>query len=328
MTLPMFANAAPVAPDPLLYGVEMPRIATFFPMGHAVEIATNSSAIETAAGKLWSRYPKLEAGAPVRLRVAVAAHEARLPPQPEMPRGQEHLVSIVHGTENFAVADLAQGFSFACLTQDVAEDQSSVTWYFLEPLVYLLLAARHFSQVHASCVMRNGRAVLLCGDSGTGKTCLAYACARVGWSLVSGDATQIVRASAGRIVTGRPFSIRFRESARQLFPELQRWPVRCGPNGKPDMEIDTADLKIDVAIGGQASHVIFLNRVRGAREASFHPVPFEEAFAQLDQAVVYGHEELRRQQRRSLAQLLELPALRLTYSDLNDAERALRGLLA
>ncbi len=179
----------------MLYSQELSRLTTVFPLGQTLEIATNSVAIQDAARSLWSRYPKLFESSPMSLRVAVADHDSERPHSTTVPRGQAHLVSLIRDSANFAIADLRQGFGFAWLTRDIASNRAAVISEFLEPLVYLMVLARHFAQVHASCVSLNGRAVVLCGDAGAGKTCLAYACARAGWQLISGDAIQIVRSS-------------------------------------------------------------------------------------------------------------------------------------
>jgi hypothetical protein len=323
----MIASATSSLSDPLLYDTDLCHEFTLFPMGQAVEISTNSSAIEDAALALWSRYPPLFDSPAITLRVAVSEQEAAEPLPAPVPRGQGHLVSIIRNAENFGIADLRQGFGYASFTRDVAANGSALSWDFLEPLVYLMVAARHFAQVHASCISLGGRAVLLCGDSGAGKTCLAYACALAGWRFISGDAVQIVRSSKGRDLIGRPHAIRFRESARWLFPELRSHQPRRSAHGKLDIEVDTTELAVSTALEARASHVVFLKRESGVGRPSFSTVSFEEAFARLEQVVLYGDETLRAAQRQSLAELLRCPALRLTYSDLNGAEQALRGLV-
>jgi hypothetical protein len=322
----MLASAS--VPDPLLYQSPLPLVTNYFPLGYGLELATNSDDIARAAARLWSRYPMISDTPPVRLRVAVSRENAGHPPVPAVPRGHEHLVMMTHGTENFAVCDLAQGLSFACLTRDVAANISYAKHHFLEPLAYLMLGARHFTMVHAACVAWNGRAVLLCGDSGSGKTCLAYACARRGWTFLSGEATQIVRGSHDHSVVGRPFTIRFRETARTLFPELNGRRVAPGPNGKMDIEADTADLPLAVGLRAQASHVIFLERSPDACAAVLESMAFDDAFSHLEQAIMAGHTHLRMEQRKALAHFLTLPALRLRYSDADGAEGLLRALVA
>ena len=228
-----------VLQDPLGFDLPLPLRSRYYPMGFPLDLATNSEEILAAAGRIWEQFPANGREPAATLRVLVENCDARALVQPSMPRGQNHLVTMVHGPDNFAVCDLARSFTFVCLTQDVARDQSYIRYHFLEPAGYLMIDALHLSPVHASCVALNGRAVLLCGDAGAGKTSLAYACARKGWTYLSDDATHIVRGRADRAVVGRPFRIRFRESASLLFPELKRFTPERRPNGKLDIEVDT-----------------------------------------------------------------------------------------
>jgi hypothetical protein len=166
--------------DPLLYDAHLPLKATFHPMGHAVEIRSNSADVLRAAAKLWGRYPPLSDAEPVRIRVIVSAAQSGSLRRPWPPRGEGHLFSIVHGVDDFALADLSGGFAFASLSQDSVSNPAYFCYHFLEPLAYAMLAAWHFVLLHASCISRKDSAIVLCGDSGAGKTCLAYACAKRG----------------------------------------------------------------------------------------------------------------------------------------------------
>jgi serine kinase of HPr protein (carbohydrate metabolism regulator) len=61
--------------------------------------------------------------------------------------------------------------------------------------------------LHASCVAMDGRAVLLAGPSGSGKSDLALRLLDRGFMLVSDDRT-IVRKEGSRLVTSAPDSIK------------------------------------------------------------------------------------------------------------------------
>ena len=295
-------------------------------MGYRLLISTNSEFVHRTAARIWSRYPRLSNEPAVRLDISVTAGDAELLPPAPLFWGREHLFSIVADRSNFAAADLRTGAGFACFTQNVSGDY--LRYHFLEPLAYVLIAARYLTFTHASCVTLDGRAVLLCGDSGAGKTCLAFACARKGWTFLSGDATALVRGRTDYRVLGRPFEIRFRETARRLFPELQRYPRVMRPNGKDDIEIDTRDLQMKCDLEGTASHIVILERSHHPMPAVAEPVPREEALRHLEQAICFGDDSSRAEQLQSLAGLLALPTLRLRFHDLVSAERVLRSLVA
>ena len=325
-----------MTPDPLLYDVPLPHTQVCFPLGHGLKLATNSPEVAAAAHRMWSGYSKLSPSPPVTLHVAVSDRRAQLPAGSPLPRGQGHLISIVHGTENFAVCDLGEGFSFAWLSGNVASEHPDLTRYFLETLGYLMLVARHFALIHASCVSLNGRGILLCGDSGAGKTCLAYALARRGWTFVSGDTTQLPRNAAGPNavglnLVGRPESIHFRETARDLFPELGKHPARPTLGGKMDIEAATCELNIETELCAEADSLIFLDRAldRGPanRETTTRSVHPGEVTSYLEQMIFFGDPKLRAEQRRTLEQLLTVPAFRLTYRNFDEAEELLRLLV-
>jgi hypothetical protein len=313
--------------DPLEYDLALPLRSRYYPMGFPLDLATNSEDILACADRIWAQFPATSHQQAATLRVVVEDRDARVPAVPCMPRGQKHLVSIIHGPDNFAVCDLAGSFTFASLTRDVARNQPYVRYHFLEPAVYLMIDARHLSPLHASCVALNGRAILLCGEAGAGKTSLAYACARKGWTYLSDDATHIVRGRNGRAVVGRPLRIRFRESARRLFPELNRFTPELRPNGKLDIEAETHALGMDVAFESSASHLVFLNRQDETVSAGVAGFARIEATRRLQNLTCYGDETIRSEQNRALTEFLRLPIVELTYSDLDGAESVLRALV-
>jgi hypothetical protein len=310
--------------EPSRYNVDLPFRNTFYPAGHALEVSSNSADVLIAAAKLWQRYPALSDSQPLCLRIIDGGSYPDSVQQRLPPCGEGHLFSIVHGEHDFALADLSIGFAFASLSRETLEDCGLFRYYFLEPLVYAMLGARYFVFVHASCISRNGRAILLCGDSGSGKTCLAYACAGFGWDYVAGDALHVVRGHDNRTVIGRPFEIRFRESARRLFPELNRFGPAVRPNGKTDLEIDTAELSIPVALRSSARHIVF---IEPADVTLLEEYPTEQAMQAFVKTICYGSDQTRLEQRETLSRFTELPVWRLSYSEPDQAERALNLLL-
>ncbi len=294
-------------------------------MGFPVKIETNSQDVLTAASRAWASYPNLSAGEPVTVRVTVGGRATAEPAFDPKVEFDGAWMSISGDRGNRARADLSAGVAEIHLSEDVAADIDYVNYHFLKPVTYQLLAHPYFAFVHASCIALNDRAILLCGDASAGKTCLAFACARQGWTFLSGDATHLLHRSSDFCVAGRPFSIRFRESARDLFPELIAWPSSVRPNRKPCIEADTDKLNLRTALRAPASHIVFLER-RDIGIARIEEISADEACERLDVAVFFGDDEVRRGQRATLRHFASLPAVRLIYSDLSDAEAALRSL--
>lgn len=320
--------AFPAKPnDPLLYTLPLPFEGEFYPMGFPVRIATNYKPALSAARLMWSRFPKLFEQPPMRVKITVDADSHQgLPLEEPVLRGQEHLFSIVADRRNFVTADLNAGFGHVSITRVVAEDTAHLRYHFLEPLAYVLIAARHVAFVHAACVALDGRGVILCGSSGAGKTCLAYACARRGWTFVSGDAVAVLDGREDHRIAGRPFDIRFRHTATRLFPELERFPRVLRPSGKTDIEIDPEKLKLSCAVESKASHLVFLERTE-AGKPSLAAISAAEARNRLEESICFGDFSVRERHGRALERLARLPAVRLRYSGVDAAERALRSML-
>lgn len=313
--------------DPLGYDLPLPLTARYYPMGFPLEVATNSPEVIAAADWLWKQYPPVCGPGGAVLRVRVDDRDASAPLCDALPRGGNHLVAMVHGPENFAVCDLASSFTLVCLTRDVARDHAYVRYHFLEPAGCLMIDSRHLVPIHASCAALQDRAVILCGDSGAGKTSLAYQCARSGWTYLSDDAVHIVRGRTDHKVVGRPFRIRFRETARLLFPELNRFTPEFRPNGKLDFEIETATLGMSVALAGNAAHIVFLNRQSVPVNARLAPFARADAARRLGSLTCYGDDAVRSRQSRTLDEFLQLPVSELTYRGLEEAESILRTLI-
>jgi hypothetical protein len=312
--------------DPLLYDTPFPIRCTLFPFGFQANIVTNCEQIAIAAQESWGRYERTSDEPPVELRLAVSESTALEPPPPTMPSGQGHLIANVHDASNFILSDLRSGFAFGWLTSAVVRDRPYFRYYFLEPHVLNLLQALYLTPVHAGCVTLRGKGVLLCGDAEAGKTTLSYACARKGWTYVSDDGLRLIRKSAGRVVVGSPYHVRFRPAAKLLFPELSGYALFDRPNGKPCLELDTALLEIAVSEQAHADYLVFLNRTSsGAQRLAEYGK--EDAIARLLHTVCVGEESVREEQRDSLRRLLAAPVYEMQYHDLDWAERRLRALV-
>lgn len=300
------------------------------PMGHPVEIDANYPDVLAVADALWHDYRPLAGTLPVKLKIEVSPGESSH--DKVTIRHRESLLTIEQGRINSAIADLSSGCGVIRISRAAVKNPTWFAYHFLEPIAYVLLSARHFTMLHAACVAFDGSAVLLCGPSGAGKTTLAYACAKRGWSFVTGDAVHLLRRAPEPTIIGRPFSIRFRSSARDIFPELRRYRAVRRPNGKHDYEFDPRRLRLPVAVQARASMIVLLNRVSGASSSGDRPhfevVGAEAAKAVLSESIVLGDARLRSEQMQTLDRLLQEPVIRLTYSEPFRAEELLRKVLA
>jgi hypothetical protein len=311
--------------DPLLRLTKLPSSWTYYPMGLPVTVITNSCEVLDAAAESWGMYGPQYDREPVVLRV-VTVPEGELAPEPVF-RSQGHLLSIVSDRDNFACVDLRIPFAYCFVSQKTVSDHAWFRWFFLEPMAYMELAQRHVTPLHAGCVERNGRGILLCGASTAGKSTLAFACARAGWTFISDDATWLLQDSEDCVAIGKPHQARFREDAPQLFPELEGYITRARPNGKLSLEVPlSAFPEIQTSLRSAVSFLVFLERNSGC-PAGFEEMDPQEAAGQLIQdACPYG-EEVQARHERTIRRLVELPVHRLRYNRLEEALELLKQLV-
>ncbi len=125
--------------------------AVFYPMGFPVVIETNSRDVMAAADAAWDGYARLSDAVPVLIRVLVSGFSGKGHTlEPSRVRFSAEWMSVDHGPDdlkksNRALANLAEGWADIYLTTERASDHDYVTYHFLEPLAYLLLAPPHFA---------------------------------------------------------------------------------------------------------------------------------------------------------------------------------------
>jgi hypothetical protein len=231
------------------------------PLGYPVDIVTNHEAVRAAARKSWGSWPALFDHAPP-MRFEIETHDGLAPrtvPHFEAPAGW---LRFSAGNHNFAVFELEARTGYMSVGGSALRDEAGFRHHWLEALVLTALDSVFFTPLHAACVAREGAGTLLCGDSGAGKSSLAYACARRGWTLVSDDAVHLAPGPES-IGVGGSNVIHLREPARALFPELDVVDAGAAPNGKQAIEIDSAAHGLTTARSAVASRCFFLRRRPG-----------------------------------------------------------------
>ena len=313
--------------DVLHCNVSLPLQETFHPLGFSLKIVTNSEEVLTAARVSWGHSQQRFHHPTIELRVNVEMNGSVTCPEAPKYRSQEHLLSIVADEQNYATCDLANGFAFAWITPGVIKNQLYLRYHFLEGIVLSLLACSYTVSLHAACIELNGCGILLCGDSGAGKTSLAFACARAGWTYVSDDACYLLRGQSDRFVIGNSHQVRFRPSAAELFPELKGYSITPRMAGKPSIEVSTDSFSdgLNTAFGARIEHVVFLNRQdTGSQELTLYPR--DSALKKMNYTP-YAVKGAEKSHTAAIENLLEACVLELRYHKLDWAVRRLEALV-
>ena len=123
------------------------------------------------------------------------------------------------------------------ITPALLEQRQQFRYGFLESSTLAMLTRLDRQPVHAAAVVRDGRALLLCAPSGTGKSTLAYALARSGFQILSDDVIYVESQRQLRL-WGLPRFLHLTEESRRFFPELSSSAATLMANGKRKIAID------------------------------------------------------------------------------------------
>jgi hypothetical protein len=314
-------------PDPLLCDYPLPLHRRFYPLGFPLDVFTNSELVLEAGNENWGRFTQAYDRPPAILRIGITESDRHGTVNPPAHRGNRNLVSIISDAENFAICDLRKGFAFAWLTSDVMRDGVFARYFFLEATAYLLISSANLVPIHAACVEWQGRGILLAGEAGAGKSSLAYACARSGWTCISDDASYLVRDGDPFMITGNPFYFRLRDTASSLFPEFAGTAAGFRANGTLKIEITTCTLSnLKTSSKSRVYAALFLNRT-GTEPPTLVRFPKDEALRRWSESACYGDEEIRAQQKKALMGLLAIDIFELQYAEAFDAVSYLEKFL-
>ena len=313
---------------PLLAKPKFVHHRTFYPLGFAVEIETNSIEILLAASESWRGQVCASADPPLRIRLGVTQVDSSDCPPAPVARADGHLLSIVADAANFAVCDLLQGVAFGWVSEAALENRLYFRYHFLEAIALSLISTSRASPLHAACVSLEGRGILFCGASGAGKSTLAYACARAGWTFTSDDASYLLWKGGDLNVRGNAHQVRFRPSAKELFPELQNRSLTPRAAGKPSIEVFTSELSgIATAKDAQVNYIVLLSRSISC-QADLIRLTRDEMLPHLG-GTVFAEEWTPHPRVKILERLCAASMYELRYSNFEEAiellERLVRG---
>jgi HPr Serine kinase C-terminal domain len=299
---------------------------TFYPLGFPLRIRTNSQEVLRQSEIKWGMFEKRFDIEPIVAEIhVIATDDTECPPLPHYSFFNNMMV-VTAGTGNFCVAPFPNGKTRMVVTTAALRYPNYFRQVFLDCAAACQTASRLTTGVHAACVALKGRGVLLCGDSGAGKTSLSWACAQAGWDFVADDSVHLLNGSGSRMVIGNSHQVRFRPSAAELFPEIAGAEITPRLFGKPSIELPTAPMNnVNTRECVQADFIVFLNRrTPGAAEL----VPYRKDVARcFMRQWLFGTPESKTIQHAAIERLLAAPVLELRYECLHWAVDRLEKLV-
>ena len=303
--------------DPLLCKMPLPYRAVVYPLGFAVEVITNEEAVLAIVNDCWGGLRQLHKNPLLQIRIVVSEGGSEgCPPAPVL-RAQHNLLAIVADAHNHAVCDHKHGLSLIWLNYAALQHPKYLCYHFIETASCSLIQPSYVTGLHAACISRDGHGMLLTGDSSAGKSSLAYACARAGWTFTSDDGSWLLRDGDQPRVVGDYRQVRFRPSAKELFPELQERDLTPRVQGKPSIEVPTSELGLITAEQVTIHSVIFLNRQPSA-VAELLPLPRGTAFQHFENFLNHVG-EARQAHIEILQRISAIDVYELQYRDLQPA---------
>jgi hypothetical protein len=311
-----------------------PFRAILYPFGFPVAVSSHSEAVVAIAHAEWDVWQQAFEDPPIELTFEVSPDSGSPGPDRHPAstfRADGHLFTVATQADNLAIGDTRARKARATLHQSAIEDRPYFVYHFLDAMAFQLITSLNFTPMHGSTVVRNGRGLLITGDSGEGKSSLSYACARRYWTFVSDDASHLLRRRASeRLIVGAPHHIRLRPDARQLFPELATFTPALRGNGKLSLQIPTRDLSIATAPATPVDAIVLPHRVSAAHPkapASLEKIGKDAVRDYCAQWFYHWDPPILAEQRAAFeAMLSDARTFSLEYSDLDAAVDALNDI--
>ena len=308
-----------------LEGAELSLKRTYYPYGFAVEVRTNAAEVLDLIEEIWGMFQKVHDNEPIRSDIFVGeGGSAECPPTPEYRLHLPWMISVADG-KNYSIVDMDRKWAQISISRSTLQHALYLK-YFLLGAPLCCIATSYATPIHAGCVALEDHGILLCGDSGAGKSSLSFACARKGWTYITDDAAFLLNGGTKRIVTGSFHQVRLRPTAAELFPEVRGLEITPRAAGKPSIEMSTASFPHVVrAHTAHVDFVVFLNRRSGKAPEL---VPYRKDVARyFMRQVLFGSKKTLEAQYQAIEQLLMVDVFELHYTDLDWAVCRLQKLI-
>lgn len=298
----------------------------FFPLGFPLRVRTNSEEVLRLCAAKWGMFTQRTDDRPIEAEIHVIECDSdECPPIPRW-HFMGNTLLMAADSQNIGAVDYPWGKTRMVVTSAALKHPHYFDQTFLETVPACQMCTRFATPIHAGCVGLEGRGVLLCGESGAGKTTLAYGCALAGWQFVADDTSYILHSERDRRVVGNYHSVRFRTSAVKLFPELAGAEQTPRMSGKPTIELPTASLDMCTTEGTYVDYVVFINRWQSDSVDLVH-YSKDAARRYMREVLCFGEPETKDIRNAAIERLLSAEVLELRYKHLDSGIQRLERLV-
>lgn len=222
----------------------------------------------------------------------------------------------------------ASGLVQSALLSDCAAGVLAAYPFFTIPLTELMKRQGRFP-LHAGCVAREGRGLLLAGMSGSGKSTLTVALVTMGWDFLSDDMVLVVREAGATWVFGLPDKIGCSDDTAGMIAELHHLVGEPTLAGRGKHLVDVEETLGVLPVPACRPRALVLPTISGERGSVVKRVPASYALRQLAPNVLLTQRAATQAHLDVLAELVrEVPCYSLaTGTDLSLASRCLQEIL-
>ena len=200
--------------------------------------------------------------------------------------------------------------------------------FFTIPLIEVMKRKARFS-LHAGCVAREGRGLLLAGTSGAGKSTLTAALVRDGWDFLSDDMVFVARQAGTISAWGFSDEIDCSDNTAGMFAELRHLVGEPTLAGRDKHPVDVEEAFGVLPVSACRPHALVLPTISGERKSVLTAVSASYALRELAPNVLLTQPAATQAHLDMLAELVrEVPCYSLaTGTDLSFASRCLQEIL-
>ncbi|MGH9494881.1 MAG: hypothetical protein ACRD3B_07795 [Candidatus Sulfotelmatobacter sp.] len=201
--------------------------------GSSLSLATNHEVVLKAARSAFAQIANPSGSVDFRLRFWLDNADASTAPWPQpYVRGLNHLVFAGFGEKSSMLADLRRRRVTGRFSLAMGADVTHWRTIIFPVLLTILSGSMGLVELHASCVEKEGRGLVLLGASHSGKSTLAMALTRRGFRLLSDDRIFCALQKRRIAAYGLPRPLKLRHEAASWFDELRDREPTLSPDGK------------------------------------------------------------------------------------------------
>jgi hypothetical protein len=300
-------------PDFLHKNAETNFCEHFLAAGAACRINTNCESLLKAARESFLRLEVPPDALDFSVRFWVDDKTPSRPPWPKpYVRGLDHLVFAGFDAESSLLVDLHSRHAIGRFSASMGADIPYWRTVVFPILLSILAGSIGLVELHASCVAKDHRGLVLIGPSCSGKSTLALALAQSGFRLLSDDRT-FCSIKQGRLrAYGLPRPLKLRREAALWFEEFRGLEPTDLQNGEHVFHCEPARPLGQYRDGCEPQLLVFLRRQQ--RPAfCLTPITRDEVRSRIEMDLIAETSDAMQRQAETIDRLMELPFRQLSY---------------